>query len=183
MIEEDIKSQTNDRNIIDSSLSVFGLASIIYSLYHHHNHQTTGAIIISSLTIAEIICIREEALKSQRTEEINPSTSTANYLKKFASIIDGYLVWLWILSSGIFGYNHDWDNVAITKSLISTNYSRWAVENHYARLATVPCIISMLIYPPKGFYHGLSTRNCLMDYMTLIHVILMTEALCQTPSK
>ncbi|XP_015109389.1 uncharacterized protein LOC107036155 [Diachasma alloeum] len=156
LIEADIKSQSNERNIIDSGLSVFGLASLIYSLYHHHNYQTTGVIIISSLSLAEIICMHAELKSRSQTPPDDPST---NHLRYLISVVDGCLTWLWIFSSAIFG---------------------WAMENGYARLATVPCIISMLIYRPNGFYHGWSIRNCLMDYMMLAYVILMTEAICQS---
>ncbi|XP_011301047.1 uncharacterized protein [Fopius arisanus] len=147
LIEEDINSRRNERNVIDSSLSIFGLASLIYALYHHHDYQATGVIIISSLALAEFFFMSEDLLKSQSHTPPEDKKSTDNHLK-----------WLWILSFGTFGC---------------------AMNNNYARLATVPCVISNLIYPPDAFSHGWSLRNCLMDYMTLLYIILMTEAICQ----
>ncbi|XP_063977265.1 uncharacterized protein LOC135162571 [Diachasmimorpha longicaudata] len=154
LIEADMKSQSNERNIMDSSLSFFGFASMVYSLYHRHNYQTSGIIIISSLSLAEIICLRAEI----KSRSLVPDDSSRNHVKNLVSIVDECLTWLGILSSSIFG---------------------WVVKNNYARLATIPYIISNVIYRPEGFYHGWSIRNCLMNYMMLVYIILMTEAICQ----
>ncbi|KAK0089522.1 hypothetical protein PV325_006855 [Microctonus aethiopoides] len=161
LIEQELLNKKENKNLTDWCLNTVGLSSIIYSLYLHYNCIITGNVLVSSLILLEIItCIKDElSIRSEYQNSIDNFLTRTNINSLVSYFDTKYLSCLWIFTTGVFGL---------------------AVNNNYICMANIPYSLTMIVYRPFGLSREWSIRNSMNDYMMLIYIILLTEALIQS---
>ncbi|XP_076671626.1 uncharacterized protein LOC143370416 [Andrena cerasifolii] len=156
MIELEEDKNKGKFNVFDEFLDILGMASLIYSLCYHHGYYLLGACIVTSLSVLDIIKLRNFTRMQSQEIETSPLENSSRRSK---TNTPRRAIFAWVFVNGYFAYS---------------------VRNYYALVANYPYLLTSCALTPEGFYQGWTIRRTINDYMMAAYVIYMTEALRQT---
>ncbi|XP_033209007.1 uncharacterized protein LOC117167881 [Belonocnema kinseyi] len=166
-IEESLKREEirqgpfRNRSVFHRIFSTVGLTGLIYAFYHSNEKKIIGSFLVFSLTMLECICAIEAWKSKQETGQENHIERRSS-IRIFAEASDGFLDFYWIVIGGFYG---------------------WTKGNLFCLVAFLPYTISILTLSSEEFDKNPMTKIGFNNYMIIAHILLMTEAIRQSPSR
>ncbi|KAI4504803.1 hypothetical protein M0802_000353 [Mischocyttarus mexicanus] len=141
-------------NIFDEFLQNIGRTSLTCSLFFHHGDYLLGFNAIINFCICSVIHIKNWIVLQDRNEH---SVIRLSYKRSSFNEISEIFVFL---------------------ELLTTGYVMLLNNNNYGLLANL-FYATTVLFPSEKFYQEWTINHAINNYMTIVYVVLMTEALKQ----
>ncbi|XP_047357421.1 uncharacterized protein LOC124952102 [Vespa velutina] len=139
-------------NIFDEFLKNISKTSLICSLFFHHGDYLLGYNAIVNFFLCNMLHLKHLILEDQNEN----SVISLSYKRSLFNGVSELFVFL---------------------ELLTTGYVMLLNDNHYGLLANLFYAVTNVLFPSEGFYQEWTINHAINNYLTMVYVILMTEAL------
>ncbi|KAL2717862.1 hypothetical protein V1478_011738 [Vespula squamosa] len=152
LIETEERENKKKVNIFDEFLKNISKTSLMCSLFFHHGDYLLGYNAIVSFFVCNMLHLKYWILENQNENSI----ISLSYNRSLFNAVSELFVFL---------------------ELLTTGYVMLLNDNHYGLLANLFYAVTTVSFPSEGFYQEWTINHAINNYLTMVYVILMTEAL------